>query len=91
MNIETHPELKEDEGIKVEENKEEEEGDNFNNEIIEETNQPPNEDMHSTFLNNNEQIIADLANLEMEQERQIFRIIFDTFKTSSGVVEFEDL
>ncbi|CAI2359473.1 unnamed protein product [Moneuplotes crassus] len=50
-----------------------------------------NEVMHSTFLNNNEQIIADLANLEIHQERQIFRIIFDTFKANPGVVEFDDL
>lgn len=47
--------------------------------------------MHSTFLNNNEQIIADLANLEMEQERQIFQIVYDTFKASSGYAEFNDL
>lgn len=50
-----------------------------------------NDDMHSTFLNNNEQIIADLANLEIEQERQIFQIIYDTFKAPSGLVEFNDL
>lgn len=50
-----------------------------------------NDDMHSTFLNNNEQIIADLANLEMEQERQIFQIIYDTFKAPSGLAEFNDL
>jgi hypothetical protein len=47
--------------------------------------------MHSTFLNNNEQIIADLANLEMEQERQIFKIIFDTFGVGHGIAEFKDL
>jgi hypothetical protein len=50
-----------------------------------------NDDMHSTFLNNNEQIIADLAHLEMEQERQIFQIIYDTFKSVSGYAEFDDL
>lgn len=50
-----------------------------------------NEDMHSTFLNNNEQIIADLANLEIEQEQQIFRIIFNTFVGQSGLIEHEDL
>jgi hypothetical protein len=50
-----------------------------------------NYDMHSTFLNNNEQIIADLAHLEMEQERQIFQIIYDTFKSVSGYAEFDDL
>jgi hypothetical protein len=50
-----------------------------------------NEDMHTTFLNNNEQIIADLANLELEQERQIFNIIYDTFKAPSGLIELPDL
>jgi len=47
--------------------------------------------MESTFLNNNEQIIEDLANLEAEQEQQIFKIIFDTFKVSPRVVEFNDI
>jgi protein tyrosine phosphatase len=50
-----------------------------------------NDDMHSTFLNNNEQIIADLAHLEMEQEKAILRIIYNTFQGNSGLVEFEDL
>lgn len=53
--------------------------------------QQMNEDMHTTFLNNNEQIIADLANLEAEQERQIFQIIYDTFKGRSGFAEYNDL
>lgn len=47
--------------------------------------------MQTTFLHNNEQIIADLANLELEQERQIFQIVFDTFSAQGGLAELEDL
>lgn len=47
--------------------------------------------MQTTFLNNNEQIIADLANLEKEQEHQIFKIVYDTFSGQSGYAEFNDL
>lgn len=60
-------------------------------EVLEAPSQQMNEDMHSTFLKNNEQIIADLSNLEMEQEKQIFHIIYDTFSAPSGVAEFNDI
>jgi hypothetical protein len=50
-----------------------------------------NEDMHSTFMQNNEKIIADLANLEMEQERLISKVIYDTFWSSSGIAQLNDL
>ena len=55
--------------------------------------QNPNDNMQTTleFSKYNEQIIADLANLEMEQEKQIYRIIFATFMNNSGLIEHEDM
>lgn len=50
-----------------------------------------NEEIQNSFLNNNEQIIEDLAHLEVEQEQQIFKIIFDSFKVAPEVAEFVDL
>jgi hypothetical protein len=52
-----------------------------------------NENAQNTleFSKYNEQIIADLANLEIEQERHINRIIYNTFMASSGLIEHDDL
>jgi len=70
--------------------------DSKNNESARKENFDPigqniNDDMHSTFLHNNEQIIADLANLEIEQEKQIFQIVFDTFINDHGLTDLENL
>ena len=67
-----------------------------NNESVRKENFDPigqniNDDMHSTFLHNNEQIIADLANLEIEQEKQIFQIVYDTFNNDHGLTDLENL
>lgn len=43
------------------------------------------------FSKYNEQIIADLANLEVEQEKQIYKIIYNTFASPSGLIEHDDL